>query len=229
MTVLHPERNQLMNNKTASVLNRNNRLHTEAVADILNRIEQYRFIPKHFLTVDFHRVYKSADQLVEHVGHIDRVIKTFIHRNKWHTDTPGRIYFIEPHAVRGYHLHIVMEALPENAIEHHTANSFLVSSKSGIVEMMKEDWAMKMLAAYLLKHVKSMSQGRWGFNNTPIYDIDGLIRYLNKSFYDPRVPGCDHIEIMHSSIYVPKWTNNRLNTIQEENNGRETLHIQRIA
>jgi hypothetical protein len=218
-----------MKNEIATVNNLNNRLHTEAVADILNRIEQYRFIPKHFLTVDFHQIYKSADQLVEHVGHIDRVIKTFIHRNKWHTDTPGRIYFIEPHAVRGYHLHIVMEALPQHAIAHHTDKSFLVSSKSGLMETAKEDWAMKMLAAYMKRYVKSMSQGRWGHHTTPIYDIDGLVEYLNKSFYDPRVPGCDHIEVMHSSIYEPKWINNRLKTIQEENNGRETIHVQRIA
>jgi hypothetical protein len=72
-----------LKNEIATVDNVNNRLRIEAIADIFNRIEQYRFIPEYFLTVDFHQVYKSAGQLVEHVGHIDRVIKTFIHRNKW--------------------------------------------------------------------------------------------------------------------------------------------------
>lgn len=192
----------------------NKLIFTEAVADILDRINKYSFNVKYLLTLEFTLHHKSANDLAEYLHHVDRVLESFIHRNKKHTDTPGRIYFIEPHADRGFHVHIVLEQLPFKVIEYYAGKSFLLSSKIELEEAEKEARAIEMLGARLRKYVNKMSKSKRAFNSKNIFDIDGLTRYLNKTCFDPRVAGVDHIDILNSSIFNPKWIENRLNTMK---------------
>jgi hypothetical protein len=150
MKGLYPERKQSMKNETSTVPNQNSRIFNEAVADILNRIEQYSFHPKYLLTLEFSVSHKSPNDLNKDLHHIDRVIGSFIHRSKRHRDTPGRIYFVEPHADRGYHVHVVLEKLPLNTIQYYADKTFFNSPERRVVITEQEARVIEMLGAHLL-------------------------------------------------------------------------------
>jgi len=191
----------------------NRRMFTAAIADIQSRIEQYSFTPRYYLTIEYGVLHKSPTDLTGDHHQIDRVVERFIHRGKKHTDTPGRIYFVEHNADRGYHTHIIMEQLPLKTINYYADKIFLQSPESEQDLAEREDRVIEQLGAHLRENVDRMSKSKEAFKNVTTYCIEGLTRYNNKSFFDPRIIGADHIDYMNGSIFDPRWINNRLNTL----------------
>jgi hypothetical protein len=160
-----------------------------AVADIASRIKQYSFIPRYFLTIEYCAKHRSPTDLTKDHRHLDNVIGSFIHRGKRHIDTPGRIYFVEPNAGRGYHTHVIMEQLPLETINYYADKIFLQSPETEQDLVDREDRVIEQLGAHLRKRVKRIATSKQSFKSVPIYCTDGLTRYINKSFFNPRILG----------------------------------------
>jgi hypothetical protein len=130
-------------------------------------MEEYKINFRYFITIEFSPKKATSSLIDRQIKHLDNVNKALFGSNKRNVDAPGLIYIKERynHNKREFHLHVFLEEVSDAILQKHIDEIFLVSSKSGIMEMAKEDWAMKMLSAYMRKYVKSMSQGRWYFRD----------------------------------------------------------------
>lgn len=216
LTIVIVEEEAMGNYDTYNVANRY-RMKNDAIKDIISRINEYRVNPMYGLAIHLRYPYKEILDVSKEASRVDRVLEYFIHRSKPHNDTPARIFFTEPNAVKGYHMHVILEELPTKTLKYYNDKLILSCSISGSPNSMRsEDGVLNMLGTHLKKHVSNMYKSGIGFNYKPIYGIEGMVEYLNKSFFDPRVSGADHIDFLNGSIFKPQWINNRTTKIKRE-------------
>jgi hypothetical protein len=124
-------------------------INNAAIELFLKYMEEYKINFRYFITIEFIPGKATSSLIDGQIKHLDNVNKALFGRNKRNVDTPGLIYIKERynHNRSEFHLHVFLEEVPDAILQKHIDETFLVSSKSGIMEMVKEDWGMKMLAA----------------------------------------------------------------------------------
>jgi predicted DNA-binding protein len=124
-------------------------INNAAIELFLNNMEEYKINFRYFITIEFSPKKAISSLIDKQIKHLDNVNKALFSSNKRNVDAPGLIYIKERynHNRSEFHLHVFLEEVSDAILQKHIDEIFLVSSKSGIMVMVKEDWGMKMLAA----------------------------------------------------------------------------------
>lgn len=181
---------------------------------ILDTMELYHFNPRYCITVEFIPQRGINKHIDSHIKHFHNVSCSFINSNRWYDDTPGIVYIKEKHRSDQYHLHIVMEEIPTVLLQRIVGKSFLVCSKS---EPVAPDQFSQLELAFIQKytehlrrHVRVIGGGKDSIDFAAVYEIKGLVNYVNKSIFLTQEVTIDHVDLEYSSIFNQTWRNNRI-------------------
>lgn len=181
---------------------------------VLQAMKEYHFNPRYCITVEFIPQRGINKHIDSHIKHFHNVSCSFINSNRWYDDTPGIVYIKEKHRSDQYHLHIVMEEIPTVLLQRIVGKSFLVCSKS---EPVAPDQFSQLELAFVLKytehlrrHVRVIGGGKDSIDFAAVYEIKGLVNYVNKSIFLTQEVTIDHVDLEYSSIFNQTWRDNRI-------------------
>jgi hypothetical protein len=189
-------------------------INNAAIELFLSNMEEYKINFRYFITIEFIPG-KGTDRLIDRqIKHLDYVNKALFSKSKRNVDTPGLIYIKERynHNRSEFHLHVFLEEVTDTILHKHIDETFLVSSKSEILPpdqfTEKEAAFVDFYTQYLRRKMKDVGTSQRSIEIIPVYEIDGLIKYGNKSILLEDITSLDHVDI-HRGIFNDDWRQNR--------------------
>jgi hypothetical protein len=195
-------------------------INNAAIEFFLKYMEEYKINFRYFITIEFSPKKATSSLIDRQIKHLDNVNKALFGSNKRNVDAPGLIYIKERynHNKREFHLHVFLEEVSDAILQKHIDEIFLVSSKSEILPPVlfteKEAAFVDFYAQYLRRNMKDIGTSQDSIKIIPVYGIDGLIKYGNKSILLEDITSLDHVDI-HRGIFNKDWRTSREKAISK--------------